>query len=105
MPTRENVQRLEALMEAATSLVETKRMVDKADYEIEVTKQRMALREPSQSGDGEGRVEGGDSMEIEGSQMGDGENEEGEDGRGQSVISARSGRGRKHVSWVFSIER
>ncbi|PPQ65952.1 hypothetical protein CVT26_010714 [Gymnopilus dilepis] len=105
MPTRENVQRLEALMEAATSLVETKRMVDKADYEIEVTKQRMALREPSQSGDGEGRVEGGDSMEIEGSQMGDGENEEGEDGRGQSVISARSGRGRKHVSRFFFIER
>lgn len=100
MPTRENVQRLEALLEATTSLVETKRVVDKVEYDIQVLKNRLGLREQSQSVDGETKMEGGDPMDVNSSQVGDAENE-GEDGRGQSVISVRSGRSRKHVSCIF----
>ncbi|KAF8914172.1 hypothetical protein CPB84DRAFT_1758608 [Gymnopilus junonius] len=104
MPTRENVHRLEALMEATTSLVETKRVVDKVDYDIQVLKTRLGLREQSHSANGgEAKIEGGDSMDIDNSQVGDAENEEGEGGRGQSVVSVRSGRSRKHPRRSMSV--
>jgi DNA methyltransferase 1-associated protein 1 len=97
MPTRTNVQQLESLIEAATALVETKRLVDKVDMEIQVAKTRLGMRAASQAADGGA---GDDDMELDGAADGEGETE-GEDGRGQSVVSTRSGRGRKHVSFGF----
>lgn len=95
MPTRENVSQFESLLHATTALIETKRLVDKADYEIKVARNRLGLREKSQSvGDGETKIENDDAMDVDYNQ-GDGDVEEGDDGRGQSVVSTRS---RKHVS-------
>jgi len=102
MPTRDNVAQLEALLDATTHLIEAKRQVDKVDYDIQVLKNRLGLREQSQSG--EGRE--GDAMDLDDVQtIGDGEEPEGEDGRGQSVMSARSGRSRKQVSSAFIVLR
>ena len=99
MPTRENVAQFESLLDATTALIEIKRQVDKADYDIKVSRNRLGLREKSQSvGDGEPKIENDDAMDIDyaqGDGGGDGDIEEGDDGRGQSVISGRS---RKHVS-------
>ena len=93
MPTRENVVQFEALLDAATALIEIKRLVDKVDYDIKVSRNRLGLREKSQSvGDGEPKMENDDAMDIDYTQ-GD-EIEEGV-GRGESVVSGRS---RKHVS-------
>jgi len=78
MPTRDNVAQLEALLDATTHLIEAKRQVDKVDYDIQVLKNRLGLREQSQSG--EGRE--GDAMDLDDVQtIGDGEEPEGEDGR------------------------
>lgn len=100
MPTRENVIRFESLLETTTSLIEIKRLVDKADYDIRVSRNRLGLREKSQSvGDGETKIENDDTMDIDFVQGdGNGDIEEGDIGRGQSVVSTRSGRSRKHVS-------
>lgn len=75
-------------MEATNALIETKRLVDKMDYDIQVTKTRIGIRE-SQGPDGEGVA--GDAMDVD-------EEAVGEDGRAQSVASGRSGRSRKQVS-------
>jgi DNA methyltransferase 1-associated protein 1 len=97
MPTRENVAQFESLLDATTALIETKRLIDKADYDIKVSRNRLGLREKSQSvGDGEPKIENDDAMDIDYTQGdGDGDVEDGDDGRGQSVVSGRS---RKHVS-------
>ena len=93
MPTRENVVQFESLLDTATALIEIKRLVDKADYDIKVSRNRLGLREKSQSvGDREPKVENDDAMDIDYTQRDD--IEEG-DGRGESVVSGRS---RKHVS-------
>jgi len=106
MPTRDNVAHLEALIDATTHLVETKRLADKADYDIMVLKKRLEIREDEEEGGPkmEG-ASGGDAMEVDDSQTGaDAEGETEDDtGRAGSVVSARSingvGRGnRKHVS-------
>lgn len=100
MPTRENIGQLESLLEATTALVETKRVVDKVEYDIQVLKNRLGMQENSQTdGDTEMKTEGGD--EDESRPGGEGENEETEDGRAQSVVSAPGGRNRKHVSTIF----
>lgn len=98
MPTRENAAHLEALLEATTALVETKRVVDKVEYDIQVMKNRLAIKEQRESGEGD--AEKGGNMDVDGSQAGEVEGEN-DDGRAQSVVSARSGRGRKHVSFCF----
>ena len=93
MPTRENVVQFESLLDAATTLIEIKRLVDKVDYDIKVSRERVGLREKSQSvGDGEPKIENDDAMDIDDTQ---GEDVEEGDGRGESVVSSRS---RKHVS-------
>ena len=93
MPTRENVVQFESLLDATTSLIEIKRMVDKVDYDIKVSRNRLGLREKSQSvGDGEPKMENDDAMDIDYTQ---GDDIEEGDGRGESVVSGRS---RKHVS-------
>lgn len=100
MPTRENVTQFESLLDATTALIEIKRLIDKADYDIKVARNRLGLREKSHSlGDGETKVENDDAMDVDYTQGdGDGDIEEGDDGRGQSVVSTKSGRSRKHVS-------
>ena len=93
MPTRENVVQFESLLDAATALIEIKRLVDKGDYDIKVSRNRLGSREKSQSvGDGELKMENDDAMDIDYTQ---GEDIEEGDGRGESVVSSRS---RKHVS-------
>ncbi|GJE84587.1 SWR1-complex protein [Phanerochaete sordida] len=87
MPTKDNCQKLEALLEAATALVETKKQVDKIDQEIRLAQER--LGQGSAEGDADGEAED-DTMDV------DEPAEEG--GRSQSVVSARSvrsSRGRK----------
>ncbi|KIL70187.1 hypothetical protein M378DRAFT_183754 [Amanita muscaria Koide BX008] len=102
MPTRDNCAQLEQLVEATTTLIDTKRMVDKVDYDIKVLKTRLGLRE----GQGDEEEEAGNhglgpseaGMEV------DGENEPeevvGDDRRSQSVVSTRS---RKHSRRSMSI--
>lgn len=96
MPTRENNIQLEGLLEAAAALIETKKLVDKVDMDLRVAKAR--LGGGGEGGSGEGSVGGGDN-EMEMDEDAEGEQEEGIDGsgRGQSVVSTRSGRGRKQV--------
>lgn len=97
MPTRENVAQLDTTLEAMLALLETKRLVEKAEYDIQVLKKRLGLREQSTGKGTTSGTEGGDSMHIDygGDVVGEtsGENE-----RSQSVLSVRSARSRKHVS-------
>ncbi|EAU84382.2 SWR1-complex protein 4 [Coprinopsis cinerea okayama7 len=94
MPTKENVAQLEALIEAVTAMVETKRHLDKVEYDIQVVKQQLE----AQSEGGEGTIKtDGDAMDIE-------EETDGNDGRAQSVMSARSvGRHKKKSHRSMSI--
>lgn len=96
MPTRENCAKFEAILESTTALLETKKMVDKVDQDIRVLRIRLGLRES------EG-VEGGTEeltlMDVDEPKEDGGASREGEvDGRAQSVVSTKSGRGRKQVS-------
>lgn len=97
MPTRENVAQFESLLDATTALIETKRLIDKADYDIKVLRNRLGLREKSQSvGDARTKIENDDVMDIDYTQVdGDGDIDKGDDRRSQSVVSTKS---RKHVS-------
>jgi len=81
MPTRDNVAQLESLLEATMALIEMKRVVDKVDYDIEVLRTQLGLIE---------------SENLRTERMDMDENivdETGNDGRAQSISSARSGRG------------
>ncbi|KAG5652415.1 hypothetical protein H0H81_005063 [Sphagnurus paluster] len=91
MPTRDNIMQLEALLEATTSLVDTKRVVDKIGYDIRILKSRLGMRE-SQGAEGHP-----DAMDVD-------EGEVGDDGRAQSVTSARSARNRKQVRTASKLE-
>jgi len=93
MPTRDNVAQLEALIDATTHLVETKRLVDKTEYDISVLRKRLELHDEDGNGDASGSV-----MEIEDSQTGadaEGETEDETGGGAESVVSVRSGRGNR----------
>ncbi|EIW82342.1 hypothetical protein CONPUDRAFT_54287 [Coniophora puteana RWD-64-598 SS2] len=81
MPTRENSLQLESLIETTTSLLETKRLVDKLDQDIKVAKQRMGIRQSGEADEA--------SMDVD-----DTHGEDAEGGRSQSVVSTKSGRGR-----------
>jgi hypothetical protein len=78
-------------------LVETKRLVDKTEYDISVLKKRLEMHDDDGNGDANGSA-----MDVEDSQTGadaEGETED-EAGRAESVVSVRttSGRGsRKQV--------
>ncbi|EIN10484.1 SWR1-complex protein 4 [Punctularia strigosozonata HHB-11173 SS5] len=100
MPTRENIQQLEGVMDAASALVETKKVVDRVEQEIRVLKAQLLEKDSADAeGDGEADAEGsavvetpttGTPMEVDG-----GDAEAGSpDGRGQSVMSSVSMRGR-----------
>ncbi|RDB22659.1 SWR1-complex protein 4 [Hypsizygus marmoreus] len=100
MPTRQNIAHLEALLDAAAALVETKRVVDKVDYDIKLAKTRLGMRE-GQGAEGEAPAAPAESMEVdESNDIGE---PVGEDGRAQSVVSTRSARSRKHTRRSMSI--
>lgn len=92
MPTRDNIALLESLLEATTALVEIKRVVDKAEYDSNVLKTRLGMRESS-GAEGEGGT-ATYAMDIDDVNDGD----TARDGRAQSVVSTKSARSRKHVS-------
>jgi len=82
-------------MDAATNLVELKRVLDKVDQDIDVLKSRLQIRE-----------EGGDGASVDAMDNDDRAETvepEGETGRSQSVMSARSTRGRKNARRSMSI--
>ncbi|KAK0468144.1 uncharacterized protein EV420DRAFT_1635400 [Desarmillaria tabescens] len=88
MPTEGNVARLNALVDATLPLVETKRVLDKVEYDIKVLKERLNVRNSApvdEDADGDGATDAADGEAIEGM----------EDGRAQSVVSTRSARSRK----------
>lgn len=108
MPTRDNIAALESLIDAASALVETKKLVDKVDADIRVARIRLG-KEVSEAP--EGSAHAGPSkdqsmpprtpMEVDGSTAGDADAEgEPDDERAQSVISVRSTRSRKTVRLV-----
>ncbi|KAJ7638929.1 hypothetical protein FB45DRAFT_739854 [Roridomyces roridus] len=99
MPTHANVALLEGLIDAATSLVETKKVVDKVDYDIQVLKNRLGMQGPATK-----MEEGEDGMEVDDGNDAEGDiDAEGEDGRAQSVVSTRSARSRKQARRSVSV--
>lgn len=91
MPTRDNSQRLESLLDAATALVETKKQVDRIEQEIKMAQERLGQGDADEDADGEGE---GDADVMDVDEDGEGSPE---DGRAQSVASTRSVRARKLV--------
>lgn len=97
MPTRDNLAKFSALIDAAQQLVEIKKAVDKHDQDIKTTKARIAvLRGESVEGDGDAP---GTPMDVDEGADGEGD----VDGRAQSVMSARSTRSRKQVRARLSL--
>ncbi|KAF8076576.1 hypothetical protein FPV67DRAFT_1471976 [Lyophyllum atratum] len=95
MPTRDNIMQLEALLDATTTLVETKRVTDKVEYDIRIMKSRLGMRE---SLGVEGQPTVPEAMDVD--EGNDGGEAVGEDGRAQSVVSNRS---RRHTRRSMSI--
>jgi DNA methyltransferase 1-associated protein 1 len=93
IPTRENCARLESLIEASAALIDTKKIVDRVEQDIRVLRVRLGRQSEGPEEDGKE----GTSMEIDGAAAVDGEGEYKVDGRAQSIVSTRSGRGRKQV--------
>ncbi|KAF5333479.1 hypothetical protein D9611_002640 [Ephemerocybe angulata] len=92
MPTKENCAQLEGLLEAVTAMLETKKHLDKVDYDIQVLKKQLGMKTGEGDGDGEGSVKREETMDVDNPQ--DTETD-GNEGRGQSVMSVRSVRSRK----------
>jgi DNA methyltransferase 1-associated protein 1 len=89
MPTRGNLGAYEALVEAATQLVEAKKATDRLEQDVRVARQRLGMRdEGAQAGEGEGVGADGDEDGAPGAQG----------QRAGSVASSRSVRSRKAVS-------
>lgn len=73
------------------ALIEMKRVVDKVDYDIEVLRAQLGLKEGQENENS--MTEG---MDVDEKIV---DSEAGKDGRAQSIVSVRSGRGsRKQVS-------
>jgi len=101
MPTRDNCQQLENLIDAASALIETKKLVDKVEQDIRIAKERLAMPDDGadEAGDGEGAAT---PMDVDGSlEGGDGDGDG--DERAQSVVSTRSTRSRKQTRRSMSI--
>ncbi|KAI0732868.1 hypothetical protein C8Q72DRAFT_815288 [Fomitopsis betulina] len=101
MPTCDNCVQLENLLDTATALVETKKVVDKVEQDIRIMKARLGEQEPG----GEDGAETGDAaptpMDVD-----DGNDVEGDPdghGRAQSVVSTRSTRSRRQSRRSMSI--
>ena len=95
MPTRENCVQLEGLIEAAISLVDTKKCVDKVEQDIRTTTLRIetANKASEEAEEGVGTPSGMDVDE-------DADGVEDEDGRAQSVVSSRSTKSLKNRKQV-----
>ncbi|KAG1752622.1 uncharacterized protein EDB91DRAFT_1103565 [Suillus paluster] len=93
MPTRENCAQLDSLIEATTSLIDTKKIVDRVEQDIRVL--RVRLGRASEGAEEDGKE--GTPMEVDGGTGADADAEGEVDGRAQSILSTRSGRGRKQV--------
>jgi DNA methyltransferase 1-associated protein 1 len=91
MPTRDNCTQLEALIEAGSQLLDTKKNVDRVEQDIRVLKARLANKEGLFPSDIES------PMDVDPATPGDGDVA---DEREQSVISTKSARGRKNVSAI-----
>lgn len=86
---------MEALLDATSSLVEMKKQTDRLDHEIRVAKERLAARDAEGEGENaEGEMDMEDA-EAEAEVEAEGAETVGVDGRGQSVVSTRSGRSTK----------
>ncbi|KAI0053746.1 hypothetical protein FA95DRAFT_484388 [Auriscalpium vulgare] len=86
VPSRDTLAQHEALLEAASALVETKKVVDRVDQDIRVARARLGLRES----------EGAETpMEVDGEGGGSAPAVLPEESRAQSVVSTRSARSRK----------
>ncbi|KAJ3754894.1 hypothetical protein EV360DRAFT_96377 [Lentinula raphanica] len=94
MPTQASCQHLESVIDAATNLVELKKVLDKVNQDIEILKNQLELRE---GGDG------GSVADADLDDRGETAEPEGEDRRSQSVMSTRSTRSRKHSRRSMSI--
>lgn len=105
MPTRENCARLESLIEATAALIDTKKVVDRVEQDIRVLRVRLGRASEGAEEDGkEGtpmEVDGGAEAGADADADADAEGEV--DGRAQSILSTRSGRGRKQVRCSFQI--
>lgn len=88
MPTRDTLTHHEALLDAITSLVELKKVADRVDQDIRTAKMRLGMRES------EVPVE----MPMEVDEDGQAPDTP-DEGRAHSVVSTRSGRSRKQVSF------
>lgn len=99
MPTRENCARLESLIEASTVLVDTKKVVDRVEQDIRVLKVRLGRQSEGLDEDGKE----GTPMEVDRGAGVDGDVEYKVDDRAQSIVSTRSGRGRKQVCHFSNI--
>jgi hypothetical protein len=121
MPTRENVQLLEQLMQAAAALAETKRQVDRVEQDIRVTRKVLGMEEEEEGeesgvvrgkGKGKGKkVTNGTEAGADGGE-GEGEEEEGEgdadadaDGDGDEEMDAEGERATSVATSVRSTGR
>ncbi|KAJ7068454.1 hypothetical protein C8F01DRAFT_1118240 [Mycena amicta] len=92
MPTVGNLAHLENVMDAAANLVETKKNVDRVEFEIQVMRGRLGMQTTAP------KPEDGEPMEVD-----DAEGEaEPDEGRAQSVISTRSTRKQHRRSMSIS---
>ncbi|KAG2116018.1 uncharacterized protein F5147DRAFT_387921 [Suillus discolor] len=109
MPTRENCARLESLIEATTALIDTKKVVDRVEQDIRVLRIRLGRASEGAEEDGkEGtpmEVDGGAGAgaDIDADADADADAEGEIDGRAQSILSIRSGRGRKQSRRSMSV--
>lgn len=99
MPTKDNCEKLESLLDAAAALVDLKRAVDRVDQEIRTARMRLESKSSSASVAGDAAET---PMDVDQDETGterdaDGEKEE-DSVRAQSVVSVRSGRARKASS-------
>ncbi|KAJ7929948.1 hypothetical protein B0H13DRAFT_2309998 [Mycena leptocephala] len=103
MPTQGNVALLEQLLDATSSLVDTKKIVDKVEFDIQVLKNRLGMQGATKAEETDGGV---DAMDVDDGNDADGDADgdgEGDDGRAQSIVSTRSARSRKHTRRSLSI--
>ena len=103
MPTYDNVQHLDQLLNAAVALVDTRKLVERVEQDIRIYKERIALKEgrANENGDAEGETQkkegeedadgSGDDDDAEGDEDADGETD-------RAVSVAASAISRKDVS-------
>ncbi|KAF7291056.1 Myb-like domain-containing protein [Mycena chlorophos] len=99
MPTVANLAHLEGVMEAASNLVETKKVVDRTEFEIQVLRGRLGMQTSAPKNEDGEPVPVPVPMEVDDAE---GEPEQEEGGRGQSVASTRSVRKQHRRSMSIS---